>query len=459
MGHTQTLRISLLFLGTIVFFLAILENRIEGYCCMALISLYIYIYWNIIGIYKYSNTVCGFFILLLTSVRFFIIPLMIIIDDGYMTYRPLGLGMNSTFFYQGVSMTAWELIIFACFIYRKLPRWYEGTNEKIDIEDTTNISLWIIIIVAFSGMIFINMSALSDYSFVLDLKIDDTIGKEYVPKGLTETISTIASRVLKIIIPIPFAYYFYKRYESTQSISNFYLSTIIFVFFYAFIIEGNSRNSIIIPAVATMFILLRLYPQYKKGTLSALISVIIMITVLSLIWKSFSGNYAAVRNSSFSYWISYIESYFAGISNMGKAVYAYQNSDIIINPMIAFNDITRNIPFLNLLTDNTNTASHYFVTIWGRKDQVIPASGNGLFYFGYIFAPIVPILTLTLAHYFESRMQKSSSIAEIIVFCYSSTVISYNIFNSVSTMMMKLSITLLPLLLCLYFSRKIKLTI
>ena len=459
MRRSQTLRIPLLFLSTIIFLLAVLENRIEGYCCMILILLYFSIYIDIIKIYKYSDTVCGFFILLLTSIRYFIIPFMIILDNGYMTYRPLGLGMNSSFFYQGIIMTAWEMIFFACFIYKKLPLWYNDANRKTDIEDTTNIGLWVMIIIALSCMIFINISALSDYSFVLDLKIDDTITQEYVPKGLTETISTIASRALKIIIPIPFVCYFYKRYKINQSVTNFYLSTIILVFLYAFIIEGNSRNSIIIPAVATMFILLRLYPQYRRTTLSALISVIVLITILSLVWKSFSGDYAAARNSSFSYWISYVESYFAGISNMGKAVYAYQNSDIIVNPMIAFNDVTRNIPFFNLLTDNTNTASHYFVMTWGRKDQVIPASGNGLFYFSYMFAPIVPILTLTLAHFFESRMQKSSSIAEIMVFCYSSVVISYNMFNSVSTMMMKLTITLIPVLLCLYFSRKIRLVI
>ena len=51
-------------------------------------------------------------------------------------------------------------------------------------------------------------------------------------------------------------------------------------------------------------------------------------------------------------------------------------------------------------------------------------------------------------------MHNSTSVPEYIIYCYSSIVISYNMFNSVSTMMMKLSITLLPLLFVLYLSKK-----
>ena len=126
-----------------------------------------------------------------------------------------------------------------------------------------------------------------------------------------------------------------------------------------------------------------------------------------------------------------------------------------MNPIIAVNDLARNVPFLNSLVDNTNTASYYYVMTWGRSDQVIPATGNGLFYFSYILAPVVSMMILCLGHYFEKRMHNSISVPEYIIYCYSSIVISYNMFNSVSTMMMKLSITLLPLLFVLYLSKKI----
>ena len=363
-----------------------------------------------------------------------------------MTYSPLGLGMNGNYFYKGFYLTVWELLLFGLFINRKLPKWYYNNNNAYIKWSKTDSTTWIILIIGLFGLLSINPSVLQDYSFVISLKPDDTIAQEYIPQGLTETISTIVSRVLKIVIPIPVVSLLYKKYNQNYSIVYFYVSIIVLAFFYAFLIEGNSRNTIIIPAVAVLFIFLRLYPQYRKTTLSALVTVILSIAILSLVWKSFSGDFSTARESSFSYWISYIESYFAGFSNMGKAVSAYQNSDIFINPIIAFNDLARSVPFLNLLVDNTNTASYYYVMTWGRGDQVIPATGNGLFYFSFILAPVVSMMILCIGHYFEKRMHNSTSVPEYIIYCYSSIVISYNMFNSVSTMMMKLSITLLPLL-------------
>lgn len=449
-------KIALPLTAIIILILSIVENRTECYYCWFLIMLYLLIYWGKIGLYKYLNSTCVFFIAFLTFVRYLIIPLLIILDNEYMTYSPLGLGMNENYFYKGFYLTVWELLLFGLFINRKLPKWYyNNTNNAYIKWSKTHFATWIILILGLLGLLSINPSILQDYSFVINLKPDDTIAQEYIPKGLTETISTIASRVLKIVIPIPIVSLFYKKYHQNHSIANFYISIIVLAFFYAFIIEGNSRNTIIIPAVAVLFILLRFYPQYKKTTLSALLTVILLIAILSLVWKSFAGDFSTAKESSFSYWISYIESYFAGISNMGKAVAAYQNSDIFINPIIAFNDLARSVPFLNSLVDNTNTASYYFVMTWGRSDQVIPATGNGLFYFSYILAPVVSMIILYFGHYFEKCMHKSTSVPEYMIYCYSSIVISYNMFNSVSTMMMKLSITLLPLLFVLYLSKKI----
>lgn len=447
--------IALPLIAIIILVLSIIENRTECYYCWFLIVLYLFIYWGKIGLYKYLDSTCAFFIAFLTFVRYLIIPLLIILDNEYMTYSPLGLGMNENYFYKGFYLTVWELLLFGLFINRKLPKWYyNNTNNAYIKWSKTHFTTWIILITGLLGLLYINPSILQDYSFVINLKPDETIAQEYIPKGLTETISTIASRVLKIVIPIPIVSLFYKRYNQNHSIANFYISIIVLAFFYAFIIEGNSRNTIIIPAVAVLFILLRLYPQYRKTILSTLVTVILLIAILSLIWKSFAGDFSTAKESSFSYWISYIESYFAGFSNMGKAVSAYQNSDIFMNPIIAFNDLARNVPFLNSLVDNTNTASYYYVMTWGRSDQVIPATGNGLFYFSYILAPVVSMMILCLGHYFEKRMHNSTSVPEYIIYCYSSIVISYNMFNSVSTMMMKLSITLLPLLFVLYLSKK-----
>ena len=253
-------KIALPLAAIIVLVLSFIENRTECYYCWFLIVLYLFIYWGKIGLYKYLNSTCAFFIAFLTFVRYLIIPLLIILDNEYMTYSPLGLGMNGNYFYKGFYLTVWELLLFGLFINRKLPKWYYNNNNAYIKWSKTDSTTWIILIIGLFGLLSINPSVLQDYSFVISLKPDDTIAQEYIPQGLTETISTIVSRVLKIVIPIPVVSLLYKKYNQNYSIVYFYVSIIVLAFFYAFLIEGNSRNTIIIPAVAVLFIFLRLYP-------------------------------------------------------------------------------------------------------------------------------------------------------------------------------------------------------
>lgn len=442
--------ISILFLA-----LFIMGNRPEYYLCLILIFIYLFLYWNVIGVYKYVGSVTGFFISFLTFMRYFVIPILIMFDVNYMTYRPLGLVKNGDYFNYGIYLTIWESIAFGLFIAKKLPKWY-SLNIELKLKTTTEIYPWIFLIIVFGALLVLKPSVLANYSLVINLKQDYILANEFMPMGgLADTISIIASRVLKIILPIPIVSLCYKKYKIRHTFGNLIISTIFLVFFYAFILDGNSRNSIIIPAVAVMFILIKLYPRYKKSIITTLLSVILLVTGLSLVWKSFLGDYTFALDRSLSFWIGYIESYYAGVSNMGKAVFAYKSSDVTINPIIMINDIVSNVPFVSKLVHIANTSNYYFFNVWGRSDQVIPATGNGLFYFGYLFSPMVSIIILLIAHYFEKKMRTSDSVPEYIIYCYACAVISYNIFNSVSTMMMKLTITVLPLLLSLYFSRKL----
>lgn len=433
-------------------FFTTFNYRAECVYCCALSVFYILIFWGKIGILRYIDSICAFFVFFLSFVRYYLIPLLIICDTNYFNYNPYGFGANGKYFEYGIFMTMWEMLFFSIYFSLVLPKWYH-MKTKMNITMTKNLSWpWIVIILLFSIMILVSPNVLSDYSFVFDLKPDETVMEEYVHKSLLETIAVIGSRVVKIIIPIPFLCYLYSKYKRNKSFKYYLLSLIVLIFFYGFIIEGNSRNSIIMPATAAMFFLLKFYPRYGKTTNLVLISVIVLISILSLIWKSFLGDVSGVKNSM-SFWISYLEVYFAGISNMGKAVYAYHITDILSYPSILFNDICRNVPFLNYLADNSNTSSFYYVNVWGRTDQVIPATGNGLFYFGYIFAPCVSMVIIQIAHWFEKKALLAKTMPEYLIYCYSCVVISYNTFNSLSIMLMKLTIILLPLSFALYLSK------
>jgi hypothetical protein len=141
---------------------------------------------------------------------------------------------------------------------------------------------------------------------------------------------------------------------------------------------------------------------------------------------------------------------------MGKVVIARMSTDLFFDPFMMLNDLTKSTPILSKFCNELNTSEFYYFKVWGRNDQIIPSSGNGLFYFGFIFAPIVPIIITKISHFFEVKANKAKYISLYIVYIYSSAVVGYNIFNSVSSLTMKLTITIMPVILAVHLNRNIQ---
>jgi hypothetical protein len=301
-------------------------------------------------------------------------------------------------------------------------------------------------------------SVLDNYNLLFNLvQTDDFVEKSEEYVSLTQVLAVMAIRVLKIISPIPIICWCYRKYQLNKRGRYFYISAISLIVLYAMIMEGNSRNSIIIPAISLIFILATLYPIYKKRIWTIMCVLIIVISIMSILFKVFGNDVVSMaKKSTLSYWISYLDAYFAGITNMGKVVTARMSADIFFDPFLIINDLIKSTPILSKFCNSLNTSDFYYFKIWGRHDQIIPSSGNGLFYFGYIFAPIVPIIITKLSHFLEVKANKTKHISLYIVYIYSSAVVGYNIFNSVSSLTMKLTITILPVILAVHINRNIQ---
>jgi len=437
-----------------VFYASMLSEK-HLYCSL-LIALYLILYIGKLQIYRYYNNVITFFVGFITFIRYFLIPLLICIDDNYLNYSPLGCGENRLFFVRGILFTIWEALFVGIFLVYKIPKWYTNIrkNTKNPYPKESTSFMFVVILLMFI-IVMLYPSVLENYSYMfnLDIKEDEV---EQLSPSLIENLAIMGSRVLKILLPIPFFLHFYRNYLKHKNILYFFLSAFIFVFFYALIIEGNSRNSIIIPAISVIFILNVSYPKYRKSIWVAMIAIILVISILSIIYKVFSNDVEAmVGVNQLSYWISYLELYFAGISNMGKVVTAKLEYGLTISPVILFNDLISNVPFLSILSDSTNTSQAYYFKLWGRTDQVVPSSGNGLFYFGFIIAPVVPVLIICLGHFFEKKAIKAKRLSEYVIYIFISSTVGYNIYNQVSSLTMKLTITVFPILLFICLNKKV----
>lgn len=427
--------------------------------CSVLISIYLSLYISSLHIYKYLNNVTAFFIFFLTTIRYFLMPILICIDDNYMTYCPLDCGINSKYFYCGLYFSIWEALFLFLFLKRQLPKWYPRYMMRpISFIHNENTTILLYEMGALFLLVALAPSVLDNFNFLFNLnQTEDFVEKSEEYVSLTQLVAVMAIRILKIISPIPIICWCYRKYQLNKSGKYFYVSAISLIVLYAMIMEGNSRNSIIIPAISLIFILATLYPIYKKRIWTVMCLIITIISIMSILFKVFGNDVVSMaEKSTLSYWISYLDVYFAGITNMGKVVIARMSTDLFFDPFMMLNDLTKSTPILSKFCNELNTSEFYYFKVWGRNDQIIPSSGNGLFYFGFIFAPIVPIIITKISHFFEVKANKAKYISLYIVYIYSSAVVGYNIFNSVSSLTMKLTITIMPVILAVHLNRNIQ---
>ena len=157
---------------------------------------------------------------------------------------------------------------------------------------------------------------------------------------------------------------------------------------------NTSRNSILIPGLAFLFLIINVFPKRKKGLL-IIIGGSIFVTVASMtIYKSFySGgvNLTVLTN--------YISTYVLGPKEIAigfEAIIDY-GSNVTISTF--FNDMFGNVPIISGLTDSTNRTgqfynyAYYAGRIVSGGGYIIPSYIQGAFYIGKLLAPIFTLFT------------------------------------------------------------------
>jgi hypothetical protein len=363
---------------------------------------------------------------------------------------------NEVYFHSGALLTIWEELLVGIYLKCNMHKWSYGNVDFWKERVNTNILLIPVLICLI--LLFVHPKVLDEYHFVLFLSEGD-YREGYISKDLFEVLSGTSVRILKIVLPAYFIGTVLKSKSNIKSLKTYYLCLSIFTVFYAFFIEGNSRNSIIIPAVAMLFNMKLLFPKRTKQTILLCVGVIVFVSIISTIWKTSHGtgitDHLLYSNSELSYYTTYFEIYFAGISNMGKAVCAYGKTANAFNISVIWNDLTQNAPILSHASIWENSSAFFYSKVWERYDQVIPMTGNGIIYFGFLFGPIMPILAIRCARYFEKKAYSSSNVVMLNIYVYATAVVAYNIYNALSLLMMKITIFIVPLILINYIVTKL----
>ena len=217
------------------------------------------------------------------------------------------------------------------------------------------------------------------------------------------------------------------KHDSSMNSRYFYWSLICASLFIA-VIVGERRTSLLYKAFASGFVLLSLYPDKGRKTVSFIGVAALIVIAAMTIYKQFYGfmysSYAeALQNVSMAQGFSYglMDAYFYGIETVAKNIHYGRMMNLGIGQFIY--DIVRNsfginffIPGGRLLT--TQIYNNIIYSGEQLTGLLLSSSGYGFIFFGYAFAPVITVFNAGIMLFFEKCLRRSKTIEWQYVFAF-----------------------------------------
>jgi hypothetical protein len=204
----------------------------------------------------------------------------------------------------------------------------------------------------------------------------------------------------------------FKKYKYTnqniyQNIAFFIVLVNISVFY------GLNRSDLVMPAIASILLYILLFRD--KNIIKYVFTGFIVFILVSLIAESRELASVSRNQNSLVDIADFIQGYFGGVYNVAISIETYEyfpeSRSFIrvlydtLRPFIGFNVLLKNI-------DITITNLYFNQRLWFSYfySQIIPMVGQGYIHFGFIFAPLLDCIIISIAHIMENQLNKSKRI-------------------------------------------------
>ena len=335
-------------------------------------------------IHRYINNPGMFVLNVISAIRYLIIPSLILIYPNYTSGREMLLPGTLLMIFE-----AFCLGLFLVFITRKF---YRGKRVQHDLKVKHNCNYFLKIIAIYSLVVIsVNPSILLQYNFVFASATEvELISRSQLVKGINGVIVDWGKLLLPLLLATPLI----RKYRMTNRVPYYYLTILVIMALNVMVFSGTSRNSVIMPAVGSIFFLTKAFPN-KQKKIFILMSLVVAVTALQLTFLK--TEYLGTRTqTSLGSVIDYLEIYFAGPKNMEVALATKDLYSHMFSVETLVNDLFGNFPGLSRFFNTGNRTTTFFnLTYYGggmARDQIIPSMGQGLFYFGYLFSFIPQML-------------------------------------------------------------------
>lgn len=413
-----TINIIVVTVSIIVTFIVFNNTIHPGYNLMFLLPLV----FSVCFVFFLSNVLFktpNLFIMVFLAVsfsRYVILPLLIAKTGWY--YGRSVVPPTDNNFELAIKLMLYELIvvsIYILFIFKK-KYWKLKTiylrNDNIILPKTTDmyilfLSLAVALILAFPQV-------LESFSFLIPKENHENIGEV---GGIYNYITYIAITAKYILFLVVISY-LYKRYEYTNKNIYFYLIFLSVILNIGIIIGGN-RSDFIITALASLYLFHKLYP--RKGKLLIMISILMIVIITSLITEHRGTVTITKGTDRLTDITDTLQVYLGGPYNVAMALETADVNQEERNFGNLFYDLTRPAIGLNIIMKHlegfefSNYLFNKRIFFSDHTSQIIPMIGQGYFYFGFIFAPILFISFIRFVVFLITKISRESHI-ELIFF-------------------------------------------
>lgn len=311
------------------------------------------------------------------------------------------------------SLITFGLIVLEMIIILLMIRKYHSQNNTNNKPIIKNFSYVVPIVFLIISVIWSlnDPIPLTRYNFILS-PTDELVNTDLSDSG--QGLPRILNYTHYFII-ISLFFFIYKLYVTNNKTIILIIGFLIIIALTSFY-QDTSRNSMLIPLLAVLFLGIKSYPKYKKMIfLSLSIVIFSSMSILSML-KFF--NTTDIEKNVVSKEISakYINDYFGGYYEVYAAV---KNANAIkskIDNKTLFNDVFGQIIFVNRLFDLKNRSSEYYNQTAYSDSHIIPTISQGFCYFGFMFSWIFTFIVFRFIFFFDGIYFKTNRIDHAFIF-------------------------------------------
>jgi hypothetical protein len=328
--------------------------------------------------------------IVISFTRFVVLPFLIVQTSYYGGRSSAPPQIES--FENAINLMIYELIVVSIFIFILFKNYKSSSLKTLPPKLPQNYLIYVLFICTSLALGLIFPESFKSFGF-LSVPLDLAgVGESSIIISLI-TYSLVISKFLLFVLILGLLY---NKYLKTNNnifviLSFFVLVLNISIFF------GGNRADFIITTIAALLLFYKLYPIAIKYTILPI--VVIFVFILGSL-NDFRANTSVTNGANTLMDLTgNLQIYLAGPYNVAIAIEAaklYQSEPLhlvheLLRPVIGLNIFLKNLDI-----EPSSTFFNERIFFSDQVTQIIPMIGQGYFYLGFLFAPLIALLFLYL---------------------------------------------------------------